>query len=115
MADRVDPASTRGTAETGSLVGPSLQVRLLFPAGLRASVVVAGTLGYLWLWRDRGGTVMDALFMTVTTITTSVTKLIRAGRRQPGHQPVRHRRAPAGPPVPQPVGGRLLRDRPAPG
>src|SRR4029453_8713633 len=31
---------------------------------------VGGTLGYYWLWRDVGGTWLDALFMTVTTITT---------------------------------------------
>jgi voltage-gated potassium channel len=37
---------------------------------LLGGVVVAGTLGYLWLWRHRDATVMDALFMTVTTITT---------------------------------------------
>jgi voltage-gated potassium channel len=34
------------------------------------AVMVAGTLGYYWLWRDDGGTWLDALFMTVTTITT---------------------------------------------
>jgi voltage-gated potassium channel len=49
---------------------PTLRARLYFPASLLAGVIVAGTLGYLWLWWDRGGTVMDALFMTVTTITT---------------------------------------------
>jgi voltage-gated potassium channel len=48
----------------------SLRVRLLLPLSLVATVVVAGTLGYHWLWRDFGGTWMDALFMTVTTITT---------------------------------------------
>jgi voltage-gated potassium channel len=33
-------------------------------------VVAGGTLGYFWLWRDLGGTWLDALFMTVTTIST---------------------------------------------
>jgi voltage-gated potassium channel len=31
---------------------------------------VVGTCGYRWLWRDVGGTWLDALFMTFTTITT---------------------------------------------
>jgi voltage-gated potassium channel len=48
------------------------------------AVVVAGTLGYFWLWRDVGGTWLDALFMTVTTITTvgygEVKPLDSAGR-----------------------------------
>ena len=35
-----------------------------------AAVVATGTLGYRWLWRHVGGTWLDALFMTVTTITT---------------------------------------------
>ncbi|HSE96078.1 MAG TPA: potassium channel protein [Methylomirabilota bacterium] len=70
MVERVGAGADRGTAEPGFPVAPSLRVRLMLPAGLLASVVVAGTLGYLWLWRHRGGTVMDALFMTVTTITT---------------------------------------------
>src|SRR5262249_38808697 len=40
------------------------------PLSLVSAVVVGGTLGYLWLWRNIGGTWLDALFMTVTTITT---------------------------------------------
>jgi voltage-gated potassium channel len=48
----------------------SLKVRLLTPLTLVLAVVAIGTLGYHWLWRDVGGTWMDALFMTVTTITT---------------------------------------------
>jgi voltage-gated potassium channel len=35
-----------------------------------STVVVGGTVGYFWLWRAVGGTWLDALFMTVTTITT---------------------------------------------
>ncbi|HYB43415.1 MAG TPA: potassium channel protein [Candidatus Methylomirabilis sp.] len=34
------------------------------------AVIGVGTVGYHWLWQDLGGTWMDALFMTVTTITT---------------------------------------------
>jgi voltage-gated potassium channel len=48
----------------------SLRVRLLLPLSLVGSVVVVGTLGYHWLWRGLDATWMDALFMTVTTITT---------------------------------------------
>ncbi|HUM18305.1 MAG TPA: NAD-binding protein [Candidatus Nitrosotalea sp.] len=48
----------------------SLKVRLLTPLTLVLTVVGIGTLGYHWLWQGVGGTWMDALFMTVTTITT---------------------------------------------
>ena len=48
----------------------SLRGRLLLPLALVGGVVAVGTLGYYWLWRGQGGTWMDALFMTVTTITT---------------------------------------------
>src|SRR5262245_45397720 len=51
--------------------GPgSLRTRLVVPLSLVVGVVATGTLGYHWLWRDIGGTWLDALFMTVTTITT---------------------------------------------
>jgi voltage-gated potassium channel len=53
----------------GALV-PLLRTRLLLPLALVVAVVVVGTLGYYLLWRGQGGTWMDALFMTVTTITT---------------------------------------------
>src|SRR5262245_39543912 len=48
----------------------SLRVRLLLPFSLLTTVVIVGTGGYYWLWREQGGTFMDGLFMTVTTITT---------------------------------------------
>src|SRR5262245_1483842 len=48
----------------------SLRIRLLLPLSVVVSVIIVGTLGYYALWRARGGTWMDALFMTVTTITT---------------------------------------------
>jgi voltage-gated potassium channel len=43
---------------------------LLLPLSVVVAVVIVGTLGYFWLWQEQGGTWMDALFMTVTTITT---------------------------------------------
>jgi voltage-gated potassium channel len=49
---------------------PRLRARLILPLSLVSTVVVGGTIGYFWLWRDIGGTWLDALFMTVTTITT---------------------------------------------
>ena len=62
----------------------SLRVRLLLPLSLVLVVVAIGTVGYHWLWRDVGGTWMDALFMTVTTITTigygEIKPLTTAGR-----------------------------------
>ena len=51
--------------------GPgSLRTRLVLPLSLLVSVVAVGTLGYRWLWQGVGGTWLDALFMTFTTITT---------------------------------------------
>jgi voltage-gated potassium channel len=48
----------------------SLKTRLVLPLSLLVSVVAVGTLGYRWLWSAVGGTWLDALFMTFTTITT---------------------------------------------
>jgi len=48
----------------------TLQSRLALPVGLLVATHVVGVLGYHWLWRDRGGTWMDALFMTFTTVAT---------------------------------------------
>ena len=61
----------------------SLRVRLLLPIALVGAVVVVGTLGYYWLWRRVGGTWMDALFMTVTTITTIGGVVNQSGSRLP--------------------------------
>src|SRR2546427_3171576 len=62
----------------------TLGARLRLPLTLVVGVVAAGTGGYYWLWRDIGGTWLDALFMTVTTITTvgygEVKPLDAAGR-----------------------------------
>jgi voltage-gated potassium channel len=58
MTDRLDPEMR------------SLRVRLLLPLSLVLGVIGVGTIGYRWLWSDIGGTWLDAVFMTVTTITT---------------------------------------------
>ncbi len=62
----------------------SPRARLALPVGLVLAVVLAGTVGYHWLWAADGGTWLDALFMTVTTITTigygEVRPLTSAGR-----------------------------------
>lgn len=42
----------------------------MLPASLVILVTLIGTLGYAWLGREHGATWLDALFMTVTTITT---------------------------------------------
>lgn len=69
---------------TASAAGRSLRIRLLFPLALVLAVIAVGTAGYHRLWRDVGGTWMDALFMTVTTITTigygEIKPLTTAGR-----------------------------------
>ncbi|HTY79550.1 MAG TPA: potassium channel protein [Candidatus Bathyarchaeia archaeon] len=61
-----------------------LKARLILPLSVVSAVVVGGTSGYYWLWRSVGGTWLDALFMTVTTITTvgygEVKPLDSAGR-----------------------------------
>jgi len=61
-----------------------LKARLVLPLSVVFAVVVGGTAGYFWLWRAVGGTWLDALFMTVTTITTvgygEVKPLDSAGR-----------------------------------
>jgi voltage-gated potassium channel len=48
----------------------SLKARLVLPLSLLVSVTAVGTFGYHWLWSAIGGTWLDALFMTFTTITT---------------------------------------------
>lgn len=62
----------------------SLRTRLILPAGLVFLVTVIGTLGYFWLGREQGATLLDALFMTVITITTvgygEVIRLREAGQ-----------------------------------
>lgn len=71
-------------AHTMTDLSQSLRVRLLLPASLVVAVTVVGTLGYLWLGRAQQATWLDALFMTVTTITTigygEVIHLDSAGR-----------------------------------
>lgn len=48
----------------------SLRTRLALPIGLVIAVTIIGTAGYAWLGRDQGATVLDALYMTIITITT---------------------------------------------
>src|SRR6185436_2414667 len=48
----------------------SLRIRMLLPLSVVVAVVIVGTLGSFWLWWEKGGTRMHALFITVTTITT---------------------------------------------
>ncbi len=48
----------------------TLQSRLALPLGILVATHVVGIVGYHWLWRDNGGTWMDALFMTFTTVAT---------------------------------------------
>jgi len=48
----------------------TLRVRLLLPAALVVTVTVVGTAGYVLIGQEQGATWLDALFMTVTTITT---------------------------------------------
>ncbi len=62
----------------------SLGRRLAIPLISLAVTHVVGTVGYYILWHDQGGTVMDALFMTFTTVATigfgEVKPLDTAGR-----------------------------------
>jgi len=48
----------------------SLPRRIVIPFTLVFLITVIGTVGYEWLGRDQGATWLDALFMTVITITT---------------------------------------------
>src|SRR6266545_4022718 len=77
------PVSSDAKTVAGADI-PRLRARLILPLSVVLAVVVAGTLGYFWLWRGLGGTWLDALFMTVTTITTvgygEVKPLDSAGR-----------------------------------
>jgi voltage-gated potassium channel len=68
-ASIIAPETERGDMAAEHGVG-SLRARLVFPVGLLVGVVIVGTVGYRWLWRGIGGTWLDALFMTFTTITT---------------------------------------------
>ena len=62
----------------------SLGRRLAIPLIALAVTHVVGTVGYYILWHDQGGTVLDGLFMTFTTVATigfgEVRPLDTAGR-----------------------------------
>jgi voltage-gated potassium channel len=61
-----------------------LRLRLMVPLSLVLLVTLVGTFGYIWLGREHHTTLLDALFMTVITITTigygEVVPLDDAGR-----------------------------------
>ena len=61
-----------------------LRERLALPLAALLATHLVGVVGYHWLWRRQGGTWMDALFMTFTTIATigygEVKPLDTAGR-----------------------------------
>jgi voltage-gated potassium channel len=48
----------------------TLRIRLILPISLVLAVTVVGTVGYVWLGQAQQATWLDALFMTVITITT---------------------------------------------
>ncbi len=48
----------------------SLRARLRLPLAMLLGVVLVATAGYHWMWRDRPDAWLDALYMTVITITT---------------------------------------------
>lgn len=48
----------------------SIRIRLLLPVSLVLTVTVTGTLGYLWIGREQDASFLDALYMTIITITT---------------------------------------------
>ncbi|MGZ3458311.1 MAG: potassium channel family protein [Archangium sp.] len=60
------------------------RTRLVVPLAAIFIAALGGTVGYHWLWRDVGGTWLDALFMTFITLTTigfeEVKPLDNAGR-----------------------------------
>ena len=62
----------------------NLRLRLIIPFSFVVLITLLGTVGYHWLGREQGATLLDALFMTVITITTigygEVIKLDEWGR-----------------------------------
>lgn len=48
----------------------ALRLRLRLPLAVLAAITVIGTLGYVMIWRGTPGAWLDALYMTVITITT---------------------------------------------
>ena len=71
-------------ADMGRSPAVTLRERLFMPVTVVVLVTLAGTLGYYGLGREQQATLLDALFMTVITITTigygEVIRLDEAGR-----------------------------------
>jgi voltage-gated potassium channel len=67
-----------------STLANQLRERMLLPAMVVATITLVGTGGYFWLGRGQGATLLDALYMTIITITTigygEVIRLDEAGR-----------------------------------
>ena len=67
-----------------STLANQLRERMLLPAIVVAMITLVGTAGYYWLGRGQGATWLDALYMTIITITTigygEVIRLDEAGR-----------------------------------
>lgn len=61
---------TRPAPTDGAGVLRPLPARLRLPCGLALGIVAVGTAGYRWLWRDLGASWLDALYMTIITVTT---------------------------------------------
>jgi voltage-gated potassium channel len=72
------------SSEQQRLVSIRLRDRLLPPVVVVALIIMVGTSGYYWLGREQGATFLDALYMTVITITTvgygEVIRLNEVGR-----------------------------------
>lgn len=81
---QVNSLRRRSTGHGEPSVWASLGRRLAIPLISLAVTHVVGTVGYYLLWYDQGGTVLDGLFMTFTTVATigfgEVRPLDTAGR-----------------------------------
>ncbi|CAN5825406.1 potassium channel protein [soil metagenome] len=55
---------------TGSGEFRGVVKRLSVPLSLLLFVIVFGSVGYYWLWREYDGTLLDAVYMTFITVTT---------------------------------------------
>ena len=67
---------------TDSLTVRSLKIRLLLPLTLVLTVVVIGTLGYRWLWRDVGGTQLGHH----VAVDAGLRHAVSGARNRPAHE-----------------------------